>query len=58
MAARHSRLPESARVAWHFASSLYRLAEVVLWAARQSSQGQSLSPCEPGQFGRATAVCS
>jgi hypothetical protein len=41
------RLRETARVVRHIVSSLYRLGEVVVWAARSTSQRDIAKLCEP-----------
>jgi hypothetical protein len=53
------RVRDGARVVWHVASSLYRLSEVVVWAARRDSRDKAMLSCQGGErFGPASAVCS
>jgi len=53
------RARETARVAWHIASRLYRLSEVVIWVVRSDSRNRALLPCQPDEdLISGPAVCS
>jgi len=53
------RARETARVAWHIVSRLYRLSEVVVWVARHDARQRASLPCQADDdFISGHAVCS